>query len=181
VCSIPPVRVSPHLFVKTSSPGPAGVFTKSCTSLPAQNESPATCQSTIRIPSSLAALLKISAKVTYMREFIAFFFAGRFNSTRRSFPVRSVRVSLIVCFLYSPREFQASRLKAPRAFVGAAKRRRIQTRFATGARSFALGTAPLACKPSISFTLNPSALRTSSLCSPISGARLAATLVTPCT
>src|SRR5712691_5202874 len=41
--------------------------------------------------------------------------------------------------------------------------------------------APLARKPSIAFASNPSSLRTSSLCSPISGARFAGTLATPCT
>src|SRR3989442_11278345 len=41
--------------------------------------------------------------------------------------------------------------------------------------------APLARKPSIAFASNPSSLRTSSLCSPISGARFAGTFVTPCT
>src|SRR5690349_16638301 len=40
----------------------------------------------------------------------------------------------------------------------------------------AAGTAPLARNPSIAFASNPSSLRTSSLCSPISGARLADTL-----
>src|SRR5713226_6809 len=42
-------------------------------------------------------------------------------------------------------------------------------------------TAPLARNPSISIASNPNSLRTSSLCSPISGARFADTLVTPCT
>src|SRR5207247_1530068 len=39
----------------------------------------------------------------------------------------------------------------------------------------------LAWKPSISEALNPSCSRTCSLCSPSAGARLAGTLVTPCT
>src|SRR5882672_2330490 len=43
------------------------------------------------------------------------------------------------------------------------------------------GIAPLARKPSISSVLKPSSFSTSSLCSPIPGARLAGTLVTPCT
>src|SRR5206468_9751058 len=40
---------------------------------------------------------------------------------------------------------------------------------------------PLARKPSIAFASKPSSFRTSSLCSPICGARFAGTLVTPCT
>src|SRR5215831_20697553 len=52
---------------------------------------------------------------------------------------------------------------------------------AYAARSLDRGMAPLARKPSICFASNPSSLRTSSLCSPTSGARLAATLLTPCT
>ena len=51
---------------------------------------------------------------------------------------------------------------------------------AARAGSFAFGTAPLACNASISLPLNPSCLRTSSLCSPSAGARLAGTLVMPC-
>src|SRR5947208_1373726 len=43
-----------------------------------------------------------------------------------------------------------------------------------------LGMARLARKPSISVALNPSCSRISSLCSPISGARLAGTFATPC-
>src|SRR5258708_704297 len=46
------------------------------------------------------------------------------------------------------------------------------------ARSFVLGIAPLAPKPSISFVSKPSSVRISWLCSPISGARLAGTLST---
>src|ERR1700722_81706 len=45
----------------------------------------------------------------------------------------------------------------------------------------AFGTAPLACKASISIALKPSCARTSSLCSPSDGARFAGTFVTPCT
>ena len=41
--------------------------------------------------------------------------------------------------------------------------------------------APLARKSSISSSENPSSVRTSSLCSPISGARFAGTLATSCT
>src|SRR5208282_5079579 len=44
---------------------------------------------------------------------------------------------------------------------------------AAAARSSAFGTAPLACKPSISAALNPSCSRTSLLCSPSAGARFA--------
>src|SRR6266849_1538727 len=85
------------------SPGPGGFFRTSSTSLPAHNESPAPCQSTTRIPSSVAASLKRSARVAYMLEVIAFFFSGRFNSTRRMPPERWVIISLIVRFLCSPR------------------------------------------------------------------------------
>ena len=35
---------------------------------------------------------------------IAFLFVGRFNSTRRMLPERSVTISSIVCFLYPPDE-----------------------------------------------------------------------------
>ena len=45
--------------------------------------------------------------------------------------------------------------------------------YAAAAMFPAFGMAPLACKPSISVALNPSCLRTSSLCSPSSGARFA--------
>src|SRR5881296_113091 len=43
------------------------------------------------------------------------------------------------------------------------------------------GIAPLARKSLIAFASKPSSARTSSLCSPIFGARLAGTLLTPCT
>src|SRR4051812_9991036 len=46
-------------------------------------------------------------------------------------------------------------------------------------KCLACGTAPLARNPSIWFASNPNSLRTSSLCSPRSGARFADTLVTP--
>src|SRR5216684_4951005 len=78
------------------SPDPGGLFRKSSTSLPAQNESPAPCQSTTRICSSFAAALRSSARVTYMFDVIAFFFSGRFNWIRKMLPERSVRMSLIV-------------------------------------------------------------------------------------
>src|ERR1700719_491023 len=45
----------------------------------------------------------------------------------------------------------------------------------------ACGIVPLARKPSISLVVKPSSFSTSSLCSPIRGARLAGTLATPCT
>src|SRR4029077_10091289 len=54
-------------------------------------------------------------------------------------------------------------------------------REAYAARSFAFGVAPLARKPSMSLALKPSCWRTSSLCSPSAGARLAGSLATPCT
>ena len=47
--------------------------------------------------------------------------------------------------------------------------------------SFFVGMAPLACNASISLVSNPSCSRTSALCSPSAGARLAGTLVMPCT
>src|SRR5882757_5617050 len=77
-------------------PGPGGFFRKSSISLPAQNESPAPCQSTTRVDASLAASLKISARSTYMPDVIAFFRDGRFNSTRRMPSERSVIISSIV-------------------------------------------------------------------------------------
>src|SRR4029077_6880254 len=43
------------------------------------------------------------------------------------------------------------------------------------------GIVPLTRMPAISSLVNPSSFSTSSLCSPIPGARLAGTLVTPCT
>src|SRR3954466_16015249 len=86
------------------SPGPGGLFRKSCTSLPAQKESPAPCQSTTRMRSSLAASLKMPARASYMREVIAFLLVGRFSSTRRMFPDRSVMISSIVQLLLRPDE-----------------------------------------------------------------------------
>ena len=47
-----------------------------------------------RICSSFAAASRISARVTYIFEVIAFFFCGRFNWIRRMRPDRSVRISL---------------------------------------------------------------------------------------
>ena len=90
--------------------------------------------------------------VMYMAEVIAFFLAGRLNWIRRILPERSVTMSLIF---------------APPV--------------AADSKSEACGTAPLARKPSISSVVKPSSFSTSSLCSPIPGARLAGTLVTPCT
>src|SRR6266850_684951 len=81
------------------SPGPIGFLRKSSRSLPAQKESPAPCQSTTRVRSSWAASLKMSARVTYMPDVIAFFLVGRFNWTRRMLPARSVTISSIVCLL----------------------------------------------------------------------------------
>src|SRR5262245_6022814 len=76
---------------------PAWANSKSPTSLPAQNTFPAACQSTTRIASSLSALLRMSARLVYMLDVIAFFWAGRLSWTRRIAPVRSVTMSLIVC------------------------------------------------------------------------------------
>src|SRR5579859_4984757 len=76
-------------------PGPGGFFRKSSISFPAQNESPAPCQSTTRMLSSCKALFSRSANVRYMLEVIAFFFAGRLNMTRKMLPERSVMISFI--------------------------------------------------------------------------------------
>src|ERR1700754_1892191 len=78
------------------SPGPGGFLRKSPMSLPAQNASPAPCQSTTWTASSASAALRISARLVYMAAVIAFFRAGRLNSTRRMPPLRSVIMSLIV-------------------------------------------------------------------------------------
>src|SRR4029077_8849213 len=77
------------------SPAPGGFFRKSWISLPAENESPAPCQSTTRTPSSFAASSNRSANVIYMADVIAFFLSGRFNWIRKMFPERSVMMSLI--------------------------------------------------------------------------------------
>ena len=74
---------------------PAWANSKSPTSLPAQNTFPAACQSTTRIASSLSALLRMSARLVYMLDVIAFFWAGRFSSTRRMLLVHSVIISLM--------------------------------------------------------------------------------------
>src|SRR6516162_5721065 len=81
-------------------PGLGGFLRKSTTSLPAQNALPAPCQSTTRIASSLLASLRMSARLVYMLDVIAFFWAGRLSWTRRIAPVRSVRMSLIVCSFF---------------------------------------------------------------------------------
>src|SRR6266536_4250660 len=103
------------------SPGPGGFLRKSPTSLPAQNASPAPCQSTTRISSSSRASVKISVRLVYMPAVMAFFFSGRFNSTRRMPLERSVMMSFIVRFLVREpfRSPQCSRLSGPlgRAFL----------------------------------------------------------------
>src|SRR6202522_1492826 len=81
------------------SPAPGGLFRKSSISLPAQNESPAPCQSATSVRSSLAASMKTSARVTYMLAVIAFRLAGLFNSMRRTPSECSVTISFIVCLL----------------------------------------------------------------------------------
>src|SRR5260221_8375454 len=78
------------------SSGPGGFFRKSSISLPAQNESPAPCQSTTRVDASVAASLRISARSMYIADVIAFFRDGRFNSTRRMPSARSVMISSTV-------------------------------------------------------------------------------------
>src|ERR1700722_3733211 len=90
-----------------------GFFKKSWMSLPAQKASPAPCQSTTRVRSSLAASLKTSASSMYMADVIAFFFAGRLSLTRRMPPARSVKISSIACLRYPELElrFDAARLR----------------------------------------------------------------------
>src|SRR5258705_11217123 len=90
------------------SPGPGGFLRKSSISLPAQNESPAPCQSTTRVFSSFAASLKMPARVTYMADVIAFRFVGRLNWTRRMLPVCSVTISSIVEVLVALANFTAT-------------------------------------------------------------------------
>src|SRR6478752_6083592 len=91
-----------NAFIKRDwgvSPDPGGLFRKSITSLPAQNESPAPCQSTTRICASFAAALRRSARVTYMSDVIAFFFSGRLSWIRKMLPDCSVRMSFMARFL----------------------------------------------------------------------------------
>src|ERR1700757_1239929 len=78
------------------SPGPGGFLRKSSRSLPAQNDSPAPCQSTARVFASVAALLKMPARARYIADVIAFRLVGRLNWTRRILPVCSVTISSIV-------------------------------------------------------------------------------------
>src|SRR5229473_176442 len=80
------------------SPDPGGFLRKSSISLPAQNESPAPCQSTTRVLSSFAASLKIPARATYMADVIAFRLVGRLNWMHRMLPLCSVTISSIVEF-----------------------------------------------------------------------------------
>src|SRR5262249_12623402 len=82
--------------------GPGGFLRKSSTSLPALNESPAASQITTFISSSFAASFKTSARALYIAEVIAFFFSGRFTVTRKMFPERSVKISLIAHPLLLP-------------------------------------------------------------------------------
>src|SRR6202051_1561145 len=100
------------------SPGPGGFLRKSSISLPAQNESPAPCQSTTRVLSSFAALLKMPARATYIADVIAFRFVGRLNWTRRTLPACSVTISSMVEFPVRLVNFTASpgsgRLPPPR-------------------------------------------------------------------
>src|SRR6516164_4099119 len=78
------------------APGLGGFLRKSTTSLPAQNTFPVLCQSTTLIESSLSASLRTSARLVYMLDVIAFFWAGRLSWTRRMPSVRSVIMSLMV-------------------------------------------------------------------------------------
>jgi hypothetical protein len=91
------------------SPGPGGFFRKSSISLPAQNESPAPCQSTTRVFWSFAASLKMPARARYMADVIAFRFVGRLNWTRKMLPACSVTISFIVEVLIRLMNFKASR------------------------------------------------------------------------
>src|SRR5262249_37341953 len=70
-------------------------------------------QRTTRTLSSFAALLRMSARVVYMADVIAFFFAGRFSSTRRMLPERSVLMSLIVCSFVRYSSGSSSRRPVP--------------------------------------------------------------------
>jgi hypothetical protein len=70
-------------------------FIKSSRPLPAQNESPAACQSATRTWSSFAASSTNSAIVIYVLEVIYFFLSGRFSWILRMFPERSAIMSLI--------------------------------------------------------------------------------------
>src|ERR1041384_48057 len=81
------------------SPAFGGFCRKSCTSLPAENESPAASQITTRISSSFAASLSASASAMYIAEVIAFFFSGRFTVTRKMLPFVSVKISFIAHLL----------------------------------------------------------------------------------
>src|SRR5262249_33547206 len=97
------------------SPGLGGFLRKSPTSLPAEKESPAPCQSTTRISSSSAAPLKMSARRVYMAAVRAFFFSGRLSSTRRMPWECSVMMSLMVCSLV---RHSSARHPLGRAFLG---------------------------------------------------------------
>src|SRR6267154_812985 len=90
---------STNAFIRPAcgdSPGPGGFLRKSSISLPAQNESPAPCQSTTRVFASFAASLKMPARATYMADVIAFRLVGRLNWTRRMLPTCWVTMSSIV-------------------------------------------------------------------------------------
>src|SRR5258707_4375938 len=87
------------------SPGPGGFLRKSSISLPAQNESPAPCQSTTRVFASFAASLKMPARATYMADVIAFRLVGRLNWTRRMLPTCWVTMSSIVELLVALGKF----------------------------------------------------------------------------
>src|SRR5260370_37444743 len=116
------------------STGHGGFLRKSSISLPAQNESPAPCQSTTRVFSSFAASLKIPARATYMADVIAFRFVGRFNWMRKMLPACSVTISSIVEVLF-PGDFHCkSRFgAAPAAPDGAVTLSRMFLCFRNGA------------------------------------------------
>ena len=95
-----------------------------------------------------------------MLDVIAFFFAGRFNSTRSMLAERSVIISSIVHSCSAL--FRARLAPLRRTFL-----------------CFRLGAARAQAVDFL--VLKPSCWRTSSLCSPSSGARLAGTFATPCT
>src|SRR5258707_15186020 len=78
------------------SPGPGGFLRKSPRSVPAQNDSPAPCQSTTRVFSSFTASLKMPARARYIADVIAFRLVGRLNWMRKMLPVCSVTISSIV-------------------------------------------------------------------------------------
>src|SRR6266849_5116315 len=124
------------------SPGPGGFLRKSSISLPAQNESPAPCQSTTRVLSSFAASLKMPARARYMADVIAFRLVGRFNWTRKILPECSVTISSMVEVLVPVVEFHC------KSRFGAASAPTVSSRYA---RMFLCFRNSTACTQTIDF------------------------------